>query len=137
MNGRSLSSEPLRHDSEPPSALQLTVDAQRIWSELLEILPSGLILESDQLEFGRYAQLLSDRDELRQVLSERGRTILLTDEAGAVRSEKPRPEVSALYKTESELRLLGSLLGLTPGARQRVSVSAQAESDDLDQQLFG
>lgn len=129
-------SAPLTNADEPPSALNLTLAARRIWNEVLALLPIGLILKSDVLEFGRYCQLLSDRDELRDVLRMRGRTILLKDEKGAIRGEKARPELSALHKVESELRLLGNLLGLTPSARQRVSVSAPSENEGKVSRFF-
>jgi len=130
-------SEPLKVEDKPVSALQLSRGAKRIWKQLLEVLPEGLILKSDSLEFGRYCQLLEDRAELREIIAERGRTVLLRDENNVVRSEKPRPELAALHKTESELRLLGSLLGLTPSARQRVSVVSGEKGDALEQKLFG
>lgn len=107
------------------------------WAELAAVvLPMRVVTPSDLPAFRQLVTTLAQCEEARDTVTKDGQFYTVVTESGAVHRKHPAVEVLATFKKQLAVEL--AQFGLTPAARQRVSVLApESEGDPLDEFAVG
>jgi P27 family predicted phage terminase small subunit len=133
-NARAPAAAPLDALPMPP---ELTEREQAAWEELGAVVgPMRVVTPSDLPAFRQLVRTWALCDEAWEDVKVAGQTYTLVTESGAVKRKNPSVEI--LLAAKKQLASDLAQFGLTPAARQRVSVlGEETEGDPLDEFAVG